>query len=384
MGNIKPITRHLNWREKLSQALILFGVTMISAVVFSFVGIAMGSIITGISLEEIANYAAGNLSEEQINALKISQFFSAIGIFLIPAFIVPIFFQEKVLKYLSVNPPRKAVNFFIVILLLIAFYPLTEWLIQFNKNIDLPESLQFLENWMKQAESSNSKLIEAFLQMDGGLDLVLNILIIAITAAVTEEFFFRGLIQRMLYQWFGRVHLAIFIAAFLFSAFHLQFFGFLPRLLLGLIFGYLLYFSGNIWLPIFAHFLNNFAGVMVAFLNQRGVIEASVNEEINMEYPGFTAIISFLLGALILFYLSRINKNLTGPDDEEKHGWRKIYTTTQSPKAEIVKGVLENEGIQTVILDKKDSSYHTFGEIELYVVPEQAEEAEEIILNRDL
>ena len=123
---------------------------------------------------------------------------------------------------------------------------------------------------------------------------------------------------------------------------------------------------------------------MVAFLNQRGVLETSVNEEINMEYPGFTAIVSFLLGAIILFYLSRINKNLTGPDDEEKHGWRKIYTTTQPQKAEIVKGSLENEGVHTIILNKKDSSYHAFGEIELYVAPEQAEEAEQIILNREL
>ncbi len=384
MGNIKPIQRHPDWREKLSQVLILFGVTLTSAVVFSFAGIALSSMLLDLNFQDLANYATGDLSKKEINALKISQFFTAIGIFLLPAILVPLFFREKVIKYLSLNSPGKAANFFLVTFALAAFYPFTEWLIQFNKELNLPSSMKFIEDWMKKAQADNQGLIEAFLQMDEWTDLIFNILVIAITAAVTEEIFFRGLIQRMLYQWFGKVHLAIFLAAFLFSAFHMQFYGFLPRLFLGLFFGYLLYVTGSIWIPIFAHFLNNFSGVMMAYLEQRNVVEASINEPINMEYPGLTAIFSFLIGALIFFYLSRINKNLMGPDDKEKQGWRKIYTTTLRQKAEIVKGALENEEIPAVILDKKDSSYQVFGEIELYVNPDHAEEAERIILKRDL
>lgn len=384
MGNIKPIQDHPNLREKFSQILILLGITLTSTLVFSFVGMALGSILFDVSIQDLNNYLAGNLSKEEINALKITQFFSAVGIFLIPAIFTPIFFREKAWKYLSINQPGKGLSFVLVVFALLAFYPFTEWLIQFNKGLELPGSMGWMEDWMKKTESSNQNLIKAFLQMDGPLDLIFNILVIALTAAVTEEFFFRGLIQRMVYQWYGRVHLAIFVAAILFSAFHMQFYGFLPRLFLGLLFGYLLYFTGSIWVPIFAHFLNNFAGVMVAYLNQQGVIEASINEEVNMDYSTLTAIVSLLLGAVIMFYLSRINKNLMGPDDDEKQGWRKIYTTTLKQKAEILKGALENEGIPAVILDKKDSSYQVFGEVELYVNPENMEAAEEIIVKQDL
>lgn len=384
MENIKPIQRYPTWYEKFSQLLMVVGVTMVSAMVFSFIGLFIGGMISGGGYEGLSNYNVADLSKDQVTGLKIFQFFSAVGLFLIPAFVVPLFLREKLWRYLSLNYPKHWASFLLVIPLLMVVYPFINWLKRLNQSLSLPESLSWVQEWMRTIQDQNNQLIDAFLGMDGVGHWVLNVLIIALTAAVAEEFFFRGLIQRMLYQWYGRVHLAVIVTAFLFSAFHMQFFGFLPRFFLGLLLGYLLLLTGNIWVPIFAHFINNFAGVTVAFLQEKGLIKASVEEQIDMNYPFVTALVSLLLGGLIMFFLSRINNDLFGSEGDEVQGWQKIYTTTLRHKAEIVKGALENHNISAVILDKKDSSYHLFGEVEIYVNPEDAQSAEEMIISQEL
>lgn len=384
MENIKPIHRHPTWAEKLSQLLIVVGVTMLSAFLFSMLGMAIGGLVSGAGFQSLMDYQLTGLSREQVVGLKIFQFFSAVGLFLVPAVVVPLFFREKLIRYLSINSPRHWGSFILVIPLFIVIYPFINWLNEVNQAMGLPESLSWLEDWMRNAQQQNDKLMKAFLEMESLEQWLLNVMVVGITAAVTEEFFFRGLIQRMLYQWHGRVHLAIIVAAFLFSAFHMQFYGFLPRFFLGLLLGYLLYFTGTIWIPIFAHFINNFAGVTARFLQQKGLMQTSVEQQITMDYPFVTALVSLLLGGLIMFFLSRINRDLFGREGDYVQGWQKIYTTSLRHKAEIVKGALENNQIPAVILDKKDSSYHLFGEVEIYVNPDDAQSAEQVILSQEL
>ncbi len=384
MENIKPIQRYLTWPEKFSQLLILVGVTMLSAFLFSLLGTAIGGVVSGAGFQGLASYEVSQLSNQQVTGLKIFQFFSAVGLFLIPAFVVPLFFREKLIRYLSMNNPRHWGSFLLVIPLLVLIYPFINWLNEVNQAMTLPESLSWLEQWMRRMQEQNQELMQAFLNMTGVKQWILNVLVVGVTAAVAEEFFFRGLLQRMLYQWNGRAHVAIIASAFLFSAFHMQFFDFLPRFFLGLVLGYLLYFTGTIWVPVFAHFINNFAGVTARFFQQKGLMKASVEDQLAMDYPVVTALVSMLLGGLIMFFLSRINQDLFGQEGDQVQGWQKIYTTSLRHKAEIVKGALENQSIQAVILDKKDSSYHLFGEVEIYVNPDDAESAEQVILSQEL
>ena len=84
----------------------------------------------------------------------------------------------------------------------------------------------------------------------------------AVAAGITEEFLFRGALQRIIGKWTYNHHIIIWSAAIIFSTFHMQFFGFLPRMLLGAYFGYLLYWTRNIWIPVFAHFVNNAIAVI--------------------------------------------------------------------------------------------------------------------------
>jgi len=101
---------------------------------------------------------------------------------------------------------------------------------------------------------------------------------IAIIPAIGEELFFRGVMQRIFSDWFKNMHVAIFFTAFLFAAIHMQFYGMLPRMMLGVLFGYLYYWTGSLWVPVFAHFLNNGAAVIVSYLSSRGFISSGYED----------------------------------------------------------------------------------------------------------
>jgi hypothetical protein len=95
--------------------------------------------------------------------------------------------------------------------------------------------------------------------------MTLNLVIIALTPAIAEELIFRGVFQRIFYNLFRSGHMAIWFTAFLFSTLHFQFFGFIPRFILGLVFGYLYFWSGTLWLPVISHFVNNAFPVVLAY-----------------------------------------------------------------------------------------------------------------------
>lgn len=381
MSTIKPIEGKPSFKDIVSQLLILAGVTLTSMFIFSFIGLGLGVLFFDVNIQDFSSFEDLNISGGVVDALKIYQVFSAIGTFLAPAIIVPLILKARPQGFLTMNNNAGLPIYMLVTLLLFFLFPFIEWLIKLNQNLDLPQALNFAEEWMQEKQGELKQLMDAFMEMEGWGDFIANVFVVAILAALAEELFFRGLLQRLFYQWFGKVHLAIVITAILFSAFHMQFYGFIPRMFLGLLFGYLLYWTGTIWVPVFAHFLNNFIGVLVAFLSQKGVM--TYNSEQAMDYPSFTIIVSLFLAAIAVFYLRKLSKR-KGEKEEQQEEWIKVYTTTDPYKSQIVQGVLESEGIQNVKIDKKDSSYQVFGEIEIYVNPGNAERAQEIILNREL
>jgi membrane protease YdiL (CAAX protease family) len=150
---------------------------------------------------------------------------------------------------------------------------------EINLKLSLPQAFSGIEEWMRRAEEGAELVTKMFLGVSTWQALLFNIFMIAIIPAIGEEFIFRGILLKLLRQWFGSVHAAVWLSAFLFSAMHMQFFGFLPRLFLGLVLGYMFVWSGNIWVPVFAHFFNNAAAVIIYFLHY--------NERINIEIEKF-------------------------------------------------------------------------------------------------
>src|SRR5690606_4911795 len=131
-------------------------------------------------------------------------------------------------------------------------------------------------------------------------ELMFALVIIAILPAVGEEIVFRGLIQNELLRGTRNVHVAIWVAAILFSTIHFQFYGFVPRLLLGALFGYLYYWSGNLMLAILAHFVNNGVSVVALYLYQQGKFAFDIESQ--EAAPPQMVIISTILTAGLLYY----------------------------------------------------------------------------------
>ena len=128
--------------------------------------------------------------------------------------------------------------------------------------------------------------------------LIVNLFMIGVLAAIGEELIFRGLFQKLFTQIVKNPHLAILITAILFSAFHFQFFSFLPRFVLGLILGYLMYLGRSIWFPIIAHFVNNAMGVIYYYFNSKGSADDMLEEIGTSSMLPMTALISLLTFAV--------------------------------------------------------------------------------------
>ena len=165
--------------------------------------------------------------------------------------------------------------------------------------MSLPEKFSAIETWMRNKEASAQLITDQLLNVHSLGALVLLIFVIGILTGIGEEALFRGLLQKLLWEKTGNKHAAIWIGAIIFSAVHFQFFGFIPRMLLGAFFGYLLVWSGNIWLPITAHFFNNSITVVFHYIENQGY-ELSYFEKLGTIENGTWDIAIY---SLILFIL---------------------------------------------------------------------------------
>lgn len=256
---------------------------------FALIGTFLTSIIT-LSLD-----STGNIQEPGM--LRFVQAMSEICTFLTPAIIVAWLCSKEPENYLFVKhfPDIKIVLLtFVSMFLLSPAITLTGVL---NKAIKLPAFMERIEIWMQSLEQSAERLTELLLSEAGIIPILLNLLVIAAVAAITEEFFFRGALQRIIGKWFKNYHAVIWCAAFIFSAIHMQFYGLIPRMLLGAYFGYLLYWSKNMWIPVLAHFCNNAVAVI-----GMGNSSLKENEYISGEIPE-SEMLSFIIIAMITFAL---------------------------------------------------------------------------------
>lgn len=228
------------------------------------VGIVPFWLATGVGLEVLQNPVAISEGDRQaVFLLKLMQIMQAIGLFMAPFVIYRILTHDRTYS-LSVRQAHAPLILLFVLIMLSAF-PFINILAEWNNGIKLPESMAGLETWIRNTEAQAEALIKTFLQMETTGDLLFNLLLIALVPAIAEELFFRGLMQPLFLRTFRNATAAIWITAFCFSFFHLQFLGFVPRLILGAVLGYAAHWSGTLWLPIAGHFVNNAAAVLVSW-----------------------------------------------------------------------------------------------------------------------
>ena len=253
-------------------------VMVASVLVFMIVGMIVAIPFLGTASLMNSLTPEGINSPENIGFLKYFQVIQSIGLFVGPPFILGYLFHKNYKDYLQLNRTTKAFIYLLAAISLLLVVPFINFLGEINSQMKLPASLSGLENWMKSMEDAAEVMVDKFMKVESISGLMFNIFMIAVLPALGEELMFRGVIQRIFTNWTKNYHWGIWITAFLFSAMHLQFYGFLPRMMLGAMFGYLLVWTGTMWVPILAHFVNNTMGVMGYFLINKGVITRDVEE----------------------------------------------------------------------------------------------------------
>lgn len=212
-----------------------------------------------------------NLEDEKTGViLKFLHFFNTLGFFIFPPLIITWLLNYKLTNYYFLSNRLKFKIIGLTIIILIASIPLINALVKWNENMNLPQVFDSIESWMRQKEEFNAQLTKLFINVDSWREYFINIFLIAAMAAIGEELFFRGLLLRQIKDITHNWHIAIWISAIAFSAIHMQFYGFFPRLLLGALFGYMVLWSGSLWPSMIAHFINNGIGVTFAFLETKG------------------------------------------------------------------------------------------------------------------
>ena len=259
-GGILKNTSHLT--QLIFVVLVIIG----SFLLFLFLAALLAIPIFGLETEELLSIIDNLGSADHIGIMKYFQICLSIGTFIFPAFLIAYFISGNSIGYLKLSRPFNTLSALNVMLVMLIALPIINLLAQWNAELNFPGFLDGLEGKLKEMEERAGKLTDAFLDSESLTQFTINLIMIAIIPAIGEELLFRGVIQRIFCEWTGNKHVGIIIAAIVFSAFHLQFYGFLPRLAMGIFFGYLFLWSGSLWLPILAHFVNNGLAVTIYYI----------------------------------------------------------------------------------------------------------------------
>ena len=241
------------WQKFVFLMMLVVGIGSLS----SFLSVILGGPLFGIDWNDLEDLSKNVENPAVIQFYKVSQFFAVWGYMIIPSILFYSLRKIKPIEALGLGGMPNYISIGLVMLLMLAFLPLINAMAALNAALQLPESLSSLSNWMRETEDENNQLITAFLSTNSWSDYAFTFLIMAILPAFAEEMIFRGVLQPSIEQSLNNKHAAIWITAFVFSFIHFQFYGFLPRFVLGAGLGYLYAYSGHLRLPIAAHFANN-------------------------------------------------------------------------------------------------------------------------------
>lgn len=299
--------RFLARQTPFVRLLILILLVLFSTMITFFVGMLIAAVMFGADVFNILTQATGLDNPDDIVLMKYFQIVSQVGMFIIPSVLFALLITHKPVSYLWLKKFPGHLTVICAIMLIFTILPGINWLIGINETLSLPDWMQGIENWMRESEENAARLTEAFLQTTTLEGLLLNLFMVALLASVGEELLFRGVLLRLFNDMLKNAHIAVWLSAILFSMFHLQFFGFLPRLALGVIFGYMLIWSGSLWLPIIAHFINNGAAVMVYYFYNLGSTDTPAENFGNVE-SNLLFILSLAISAFLMFMVYTLNR----------------------------------------------------------------------------
>ena len=229
---------------------IAFGMFILGNIVGSSLMIAVAK-MEGLDFQAVLKSLTENSPVGTRNFIRMVMLINHLFSFIIPASLTAwIAYKNNIFKALRLQKIPKLSLIGLGFLMLVVSVPLVQYAYQVNKMIPLPQ-------WMMDMENSTGNILEAIIAKENFYEIIVNVLLIAVIPAIGEEMMFRGIIQ----QQFGRLlkneHITVWLSAAFFSAIHMQFQGFLARLILGALLGYLLIWTRSLWVPMIVHFLNN-------------------------------------------------------------------------------------------------------------------------------
>lgn len=224
-------------------------------------------------------------------------------------FLVPYFVIRNKKEYSMNLSIIRGYPTFLLVLTTILFIVLNAPIIEWNKSISFPGFLSSFESWALLKEKQLESLTEYLISFESNYEFLVGILTIAIIPGLCEEYFFRGVLQKNLQLILKNPHIAILISAFLFSAFHLQFYGFFPRFFLGLLFGYFFYWSNSLIYPVIAHALNNFLSLSTYYFAKKGLFGDSINFSVNSS-PDIPIVLILFSFVVFLYLIISLKKQL--------------------------------------------------------------------------
>jgi uncharacterized protein len=294
--------------------IIIFILIIIASLFFiNVLGILIAIPIYGHSflngMSEVIDYSdPGYLSK-----LKYLQIVNQFAFFIIPVLLFAMFTGKTVHGYLKLNTRPPFAFLLISLGIILVSMPVLNWLSDLNAAMKLPQSLAGVEAWMRNSETQAKDITDAFLKTVSLKAFMVNFLMIAILPAVGEELFFRGVLQRIFQDWFKNIHVAIIVTATVFSIFHFQFYGFFPRLVLGIYLGYIFYWSGSLWVSILVHFLNNGLIVIVSYIAAKGYANLDADNFGNTNsIPIFVSTLVFT--CMLIYLLFRLRRKTVDLD----------------------------------------------------------------------
>ncbi len=246
---------------------------------------------------------------EALRAARIMQICSQIGLFFFPPFAYAFLLSRKPSAFLGINKIAHPAILLPAILLMFISLPAVHFLSEINKSVHLPDWLSSLEVWMQDKEAQAEKLTNFFLSVDTIGGLMINLIMIALLPAVGEELVFRSVLQPKFIGILKNPHIGIIATALVFSIIHMQFYGLLPRFILGLFLGYFYYWSGSILVPVVMHLANNGAAV-IAFYLHHNQVSAVAMDEFGESASFITILLSVVFSLFLVLFGRRISNSV--------------------------------------------------------------------------
>ena len=242
-----------------------------------------------------------------INTLKWIQLLQTITLFLLPSLMIAYLCAKAPFSWLQLDKKADWKMFLWAVGIMLVALPAINMLAQWNQHMVLPTWLSGVEEWMKAKETEAEWLTKQFMSVTTISGLLVNLLLMAVLPALSEEITFRGVLQRLLNFQLSTFnsHLAIWLTAIIFSAIHMQFYGFVPRMLMGALFGYMLVWTGSLWVPMLMHFVNNGMAVLLYFMANRAHWDMDKVDAIGTGNTLWLGIVSLVLTVVGIYMFRR-------------------------------------------------------------------------------